>query len=79
MKHYTFAAYGAYSRCDDPVQPDGTWQRRMDYDDTFGEPAVHWRKQRCSLMGPGQNPWASSSVSTRPHRRWTREPFVRTE
>ncbi len=32
MKHYTFAAYGAYSRCDDPVQPDGTWQRRMDYE-----------------------------------------------
>jgi hypothetical protein len=55
MKHYTFAGYGAYSRCDDPVQPDGTWQRRMDYDDTFGEPAVHLRKQRCSFKGPGQN------------------------
>jgi len=46
---------GVYSRCDNPVQPDGTWQRCVDYDETFGEPTVHVRKQRCFLMGPGQN------------------------
>ena len=42
------------SKCDGPVQPDGTWQRCMVYDDTSG--SNHRRIHRCFLMGPGQNP-----------------------
>jgi hypothetical protein len=50
-----YGRYGAISRCDDPVQPDGTWQRCMEYDETSGS-TLHRRMHRCFLMGPGQTP-----------------------
>jgi hypothetical protein len=51
-----YGGFGAYSRCDDPVQPDGTWQRCMDYDEVWGPYHLTQRSHRCFLMGPGQNP-----------------------
>jgi hypothetical protein len=46
------------SKCDGPVQPDGTWQRCVAF--------THWilngassylaPDRRCDFMGPGQNP-----------------------
>jgi hypothetical protein len=46
------------SKCDGPIQPDGTWQRCVAF--------THWilngassflvPDKRCDLMGPGQNP-----------------------
>lgn len=49
-----YGGYGAVSRCDDPVQPDGTWQRCMVYDQTYN-PSFTQRIHRCYLMGPDQN------------------------
>lgn len=47
------------SKCDGPVQPDGTWQRCVAF--------THWTgsgasanlvpERRCDLMGPEQHPW----------------------
>jgi hypothetical protein len=49
----------AISRCDGPVQPDGTWQRCMVTNqvttDTNGN-SVHRQRNRCDLMGPDQHP-----------------------
>jgi hypothetical protein len=50
-----YGGYGAHSRCDDPVQAHGTWQRCMDYNETSGSSSVPWHRHRCFSMGPGQN------------------------
>jgi hypothetical protein len=46
------------SKCDGPVQPDGTWQRcvaapRLIYS---GASSFLVPEKRCDLMGPGQHP-----------------------
>jgi hypothetical protein len=38
------------SRCDGPVQPDGTWQRCVVF--SYSAPG-----HRCDVMGPDQHPW----------------------
>jgi hypothetical protein len=51
--------FSAKSRCDGPVQPDGTWQRCVDYDAQYSNgngTYQYWPKHRCFQMGPGQNP-----------------------
>jgi hypothetical protein len=50
------------SRCDGPVQPDGTWQRCVVFSyitgggsgsrDSYSAPG-----HRCDVMGPDQHPW----------------------
>jgi hypothetical protein len=46
------------SKCDGPIQPDGTWQRcvaapRLIYS---GASSFLVPERRCDSMGPGQNP-----------------------
>jgi len=46
------------SRCDGPVQPDGTWQRCVAFTHWIPSGASSFLapERRCDLMGPGQNP-----------------------
>ena len=43
------------SKCDGPVQPDGTWQRCVVITTSHSGPAYQWNPD-CKLMGPGQFP-----------------------
>jgi hypothetical protein len=55
-----YGGYDTVSSCDDPVQPDGTWQRCNVYYDYLSTGSSHIQQtmHRCYLMGPGQNvPW----------------------
>ncbi len=50
---------GSYmSKCDGPVQPDGTWQRCVVFTHLMpsGMSSFLVPERRCDLMGPGQNP-----------------------
>jgi hypothetical protein len=51
---------GVESRCDGPVQPDGTWQRCVTthsfYDTRPGSPSNIYLNRNCQLMGPDQHP-----------------------
>jgi hypothetical protein len=48
----------AKSRCDGPVQPDGTWQRCVEFQDSFSSDS-HLRPggHRCDVLGPDLHPW----------------------
>jgi hypothetical protein len=52
----------ALSQCDGPVQPDGTWQRCVLFNSTYG--GLHGDHnyfrtpdKRCDMMGPDLHPW----------------------
>jgi hypothetical protein len=47
------------SKCDGPVQPDGTWQRCVGVAQWVpsGLSSHLVPVKRCDLMGPGQPPW----------------------
>jgi hypothetical protein len=47
------------SKCDGPVQPDGTWQRCVVFPQSMGSGASAYLvpDRRCDLMGPDQHPW----------------------
>jgi len=47
------------SKCDGPVQPDGTWQRCVAFTHSMGSGASAYLvpDRRCDLMGPDQHPW----------------------
>ena len=47
------------SKCDGPVQPDGTWQRCVATARWFpsGFSSFFAPEKRCDLMGPDQHPW----------------------
>jgi hypothetical protein len=45
------------SKCDGPVQPDGTWQRCVVFGSVGGGPSYSVPDKRCDLMGPDQHPW----------------------
>jgi hypothetical protein len=47
------------SKCDAPVQPDGTWQRCVVFSHTAGGGASTYLvpERRCDVMGPGLQPW----------------------
>jgi hypothetical protein len=52
----------AISRCDGPVQPDGTWQRCAVFNSTYGRlPGDNYSyrtpDKRCDVMGPDLHPW----------------------
>jgi hypothetical protein len=59
--------YGGYvaSRCDGPVQPDGTRQRCVVFNSTYGAPPGSTNNygvldHRCDLMGPDLHPWGTA-------------------
>jgi hypothetical protein len=43
------------SKCDGPVQPDGTWQRCVVITTSHSGPVYQWTPD-CKLMGPDQHP-----------------------
>ncbi|WP_445159647.1 CDGP domain-containing protein [Mycobacterium sp. Dal123C01] len=43
------------SKCDGPVQPDGTWQRCVVITTSHSGPSYQWTPD-CKLMGPDQHP-----------------------
>ena len=47
------------SKCDGPVQPDGTWQRCVAVPQLIPRGASSYLVpvKRCELMGPDQRPW----------------------
>ena len=47
------------SKCDGPVQPDGTWQRCVAVAHLVysGASSFLVPDKRCDLMGPDQHPW----------------------
>jgi hypothetical protein len=46
------------SQCDGPVQPDGTWQRCVEFwSSRSGSNGGFWGDRRCDLMGPDLHPW----------------------
>jgi hypothetical protein len=57
------------SKCDGPVQPDGTWQRCVAF--------THWTgsgasanlvpDRRCDVMGPDQRPWGQDFTDPPTH------------
>ena len=47
----------AISKCDGPVQPDGTWQRCVEFFSTRGSGSGSFNDRRCDLMGPDLHPW----------------------
>ena len=51
--------YGGFvvSKCDGPVQPDGTWQRCVVFPGLPGHGSIAAPDTRCDLMGPDQHPW----------------------
>jgi hypothetical protein len=69
----------AISRCDGPVQPDGTWQRCVLFNSTYGGlpgDTYSYRApdKRCDVMGPDLHPWG---LAFNDHRRTsTTEPIT---
>ena len=45
------------SRCDGPVQPDGTWQRCVLFNSFSGDSGYRSPDKRCDQMGPDLHPW----------------------
>ena len=47
------------SKCDAPIQPDGTWQRCVVFKTSAGGGASAFLvpERRCDVMGPGLQPW----------------------
>jgi hypothetical protein len=45
------------SQCDGPVQPDGTWQRCVEFWPLRSGGGGSWGDRRCDLMGPDLHPW----------------------
>jgi len=48
----------AKSRCDEPVQPDGTWQRCVEFQDSFSsDNYLRTGGHFCDALGPDPRPW----------------------
>ena len=47
------------SKCDGPVQPDGTWQRCVAFTHLIlnGASSYLAPERHCDVMGPDQHPW----------------------
>ena len=51
----------AASRCDGPVQPDGTWQRCVVFNAVGTGPSSYVTpNRRCDVMGPDLHPWGAA-------------------
>jgi hypothetical protein len=60
-----YGGWMAASRCDGPVQPDGTWQRCVVFNATYnglpGETNSYGTlDHRCDVMGPDLHPWGAA-------------------
>jgi hypothetical protein len=60
-----YGGWMAASRCDGPVQPDGTWQRCVVFNSTYNEPpgtASNYGglDHRCDVMGLDLHPWGAA-------------------
>jgi hypothetical protein len=56
-----YGGWMATSRCDGPVQPDGTWQRCVVFSSTVGTDSYYRSPdKRCDLMGPDLHPWGAA-------------------
>ncbi|HEY2501405.1 MAG TPA: hypothetical protein VGI68_08270 [Mycobacterium sp.] len=57
------------SKCDGPVQPDGTWQRCAVFAHSMGGGASSYLvpDRRCDLMGPDQHPWSLAFADPATH------------
>jgi hypothetical protein len=58
---------GAASRCDGPVQPDGTWQRCVVFEDSFTSDHYLPGGHRCDVIGPDQHPWGLAFIDPPTH------------
>jgi hypothetical protein len=54
-----YRGVGVISKCDGPLQPDGTWQRCVAFAQWMGGGASSYLvpDRRCDLVGPDQHPW----------------------
>jgi hypothetical protein len=60
----------ALSRCDGPVQPDGTWQRGVLFNSVNGGSSGYLApNKRCDQMGPDLHPWGLAFNDPPTHRR----------
>jgi hypothetical protein len=57
------------SKCDGPVQPDGTWQRCVAFTHLIPNGASSWLvpERRCDVMGPDQRPWGQDFADPPTH------------
>jgi hypothetical protein len=57
------------SKCDGPVQPDGTWQRCVVFAHSMGGGASSYLvpDRRCDLMGADQHPWGLAFADPAAH------------
>ena len=59
-----YGGWMAASRCDGPVQPDGTWQRCVVFNSTSVDSRPQFSystpEHRCDVMGPDQRPWGAA-------------------
>ncbi|MBW0012669.1 hypothetical protein [Mycobacterium sp.] len=53
-----YGGFGILSKCDGPLQPDGTWQRCVAFPQRVGSGASSYLmpERRCDVMGPDQHP-----------------------
>jgi hypothetical protein len=54
-----YEGWSVISKCDGPVQPDGTWQRCVLFSSTGTGSGLPYGvgDKRCDVMGPDQHPW----------------------
>ncbi|OBK17786.1 hypothetical protein [Mycobacterium asiaticum] len=52
-----YGGLATISRCDGPVEPDGTWQRCVVFDTPSTGPTYRAPDRRCDTMGPDLHPW----------------------
>jgi hypothetical protein len=61
----------AISKCDGPVQPDGTWQRCVTFQQTSiglrDSPSSYLTNTNCQTVGPDQHPWGLAFVDPPTH------------
>jgi hypothetical protein len=54
----------AISKCDGPVQPDGTWQRCATF---YSSSSSYRTDMNCQTLGPDQHPWGLAFVDPPTH------------
>jgi hypothetical protein len=55
------------SKCDGPVQPDGTWLRCVTFPVTGHDLPSYVTEPNCQTMGPDQHPWGSAFADPPTH------------
>jgi hypothetical protein len=55
------------SKCDGPVQPDGSWQRCATFPRTTSGQSSYLPDTNCQTLGPDQHPWGLAFVDPQTH------------